>query len=112
MDCSDCHDLHRPPPPVKASRRWTDTCAKCHLSESSPRLHPHRADQADGCVACHEPHGTTSPRLLRFARVVDLCLSCHIPPPSHDLSPGGAYASCIACHTEIHGSDADRRLFR
>ena len=112
MKCSDCHDLHRPSPAVFAAKKWTATCAECHRSESSPRLHAHEADRADGCIACHEPHGTPSPRLLRFGRVVDLCLSCHVPPASHDLAPGSAYASCLACHTEIHGSDADRNLLR
>ena len=112
LGCADCHDLHRPSPPVFAARKWTDTCAACHRTESAPRLHPHEATRGDGCIACHEPHGTPNPRLLRFGRTVDLCLSCHIPPASHDLSPGSAYSSCLACHTEIHGSDADRKLLR
>ncbi len=112
LRCSDCHDLHRAAPAVFAGKKWTDTCAKCHRTEASPRLHPHEAGRADGCIACHEPHGTSSPRLLRFGRVVDLCLSCHIPPATHDLSPGAGFANCIACHTEIHGSDADKKLLR
>jgi DmsE family decaheme c-type cytochrome len=112
MKCSDCHDLHRPSPAVFSAKRTAESCAKCHRTEAAVRLHPHEAGRADGCVACHEPHGTASPRLLRFGRVVDLCLSCHVPPASHDLAPGSAYASCLACHTEIHGSDADRKLLR
>ncbi len=112
VKCSDCHDMHRPSSPLSAAKRWTDACAACHRFEATPRMFPHEAGRADGCIACHEPHGSTSPRLLRFSRVVDLCLSCHIPPATHDLSPGAGYASCLACHTEIHGSDAHRRLLR
>jgi DmsE family decaheme c-type cytochrome len=112
LRCSDCHDLHRGSPAVFAGKRWTDTCASCHRVEGAPRLHPHEADRADGCVACHAPHGSTAPRLLRFARVVDLCLSCHVPPATHDLSAGAGFRDCLACHTEIHGSDADRKLLR
>lgn len=112
VKCSDCHDMHRPTPPLAAAKRWTDACAACHRQEATPRMFPHEAGRADGCIACHEPHGSTSPRLLRFSRVVDLCLSCHIPPATHDLAPGAGYASCLACHTEIHGSDAHRQLLR
>lgn len=112
MKCSDCHDLHRPSPVVFAAKKWTATCAECHRAASSARLHSHEAGRADGCIACHEPHGSASPRLLRFGRVVDLCLSCHIPPASHDMGPGSAYTSCLACHTAIHGSDADPKLLR
>jgi DmsE family decaheme c-type cytochrome len=112
MGCSSCHDPHRAAPPVHAAKRLADACAECHRAEATPRLFPHEADRADGCVACHEPHGSVTPRLLRAGRVTDLCLSCHIPPPTHDTSPGGVHASCLACHAEIHGSDADRTLLR
>ena len=112
LSCSDCHDMHRPASAALAVPQWTDTCAKCHAAEASPRMYRHEADRTGGCVACHEPHGTTSPRLLRFSRVVDLCLSCHIPPPTHDLGTGSAYASCLACHVEIHGSDAHPQFLR
>jgi len=112
VKCSDCHDPHRARPAVFAGKQWTETCAKCHRAEASPKLFPHEADRADGCIACHEPHGSAMSRLLRFPRVVDLCLSCHVPPANHDLSPGSAYASCLACHGEIHGSDVHPKLLR
>jgi DmsE family decaheme c-type cytochrome len=112
VKCSDCHDLHRSKPAVFAGKRWTETCARCHRTEATPRLYPHEADRADGCIACHEPHGSPAPRLLRFPRVADLCLSCHIPPATHDLSPSSAFRSCLACHGEIHGSDVHPKLLR
>jgi DmsE family decaheme c-type cytochrome len=112
IGCSDCHDLHRPEPRTHAAKRRDDACASCHRAEAGPRLFPHGAHRIEGCVACHEPHGSPHPRLLRFPSSKDLCLSCHVPPPTHDMSPGTGFANCLACHTEIHGSDADRKLLR
>jgi len=112
MACTDCHDAHRSAPPVNAAKKTSDRCTACHIREGAARLFPHEAGRGDGCVVCHEPHGTSHPRLLKFPRVLDLCLSCHVPPPGHDLGPGSAFANCLACHTEIHGSDANRHFFR
>jgi DmsE family decaheme c-type cytochrome len=112
MACSDCHDVHRAASPVRAAASLVDGCADCHRAEATPRLHPHRADRHEGCMACHVPHGTTNPAMLRFPTARSLCLSCHGPPAGHDIAPAGVHHDCMQCHTEIHGSDADRTLLR
>jgi predicted CXXCH cytochrome family protein len=79
----------------------------------------------EGCVACHEPHGSANARMLIRPQVRQVCLECHanlptapaktvigvVPPAFHDLrSP--RYQNCTVCHQKIHGSYVDRNLLR
>jgi predicted CXXCH cytochrome family protein len=73
----------------------------------------HQAGRRDGCVICHEPHGTSNRRLLKQVTTQQNCLQCHGDFPSfHDQTPGAVFTNCIRCHTEVHGSNHARFLFR
>jgi predicted CXXCH cytochrome family protein len=61
-------------------------------------------------VACHDPHGSTNRRMLTHATMRPLCLQCH-PDTPHDMSKR-KFDNCIACHSEIHGSDYDKAMRR
>ena len=81
-----------------------------HDLPGGPFLHDHGIKRTQGCVACHDPHGSMNKRMLTYPRTMPLCLQCH-PENPHDLKDR-RYERCLDCHTEIHGSDLDRRFLR
>jgi DmsE family decaheme c-type cytochrome len=135
MNCSDCHNPHGAPAPTwrAASRpRMTgqalaneEPCLQCHTDKRGPFVFEHAAVRVDGCEACHFPHGSANPRLLRRPVVFTLCLECHngagnfgpaasgvpIHSPSHNLAEP-RYQNCTTCHVRIHGSNSEARFLR
>jgi len=121
MKCSDCHNPHGGFE-LKQTRRATGgdaPCIKCHADKLGPFTYEHAPVKTEGCTACHIPHGSSNPRLLRYAAVAQLCLTCHSqahnlgaqePPGFHNLA--GQYADCTACHVKIHGSRTHPFFFR
>ncbi|HEX5803846.1 MAG TPA: DmsE family decaheme c-type cytochrome [Azospira sp.] len=125
MSCSDCHSAHGSPG-VKQLARGTvnETCYTCHMEKRGPFINNHQPVTED-CGICHNPHGTTSPNLLK-SRPPFLCLECHEGSSHTSTSaPGGLpvataanvgptgrgqYGSvgrgCPQCHTNIHGSNS------
>jgi predicted CXXCH cytochrome family protein len=88
-------------------------CVECHREYAGPYLYPHEGSHRLACLSCHEPHGSTNPRLLTHASSRELCFSCHETIELiHDQSPGSVFRQCLACHTEVHGSNWDRLLSR
>ena len=84
-----------------------------HHHTAGPFVFEHEAGRIDGCGACHAPHGSPNHRLLKMWPVRELCLSCHpVTPPSHNMAPFSPFRECATCHTEVHGSNLDPRLFR
>jgi predicted CXXCH cytochrome family protein len=80
----------------------------------------------EGCSSCHEPHGSSNPRMLIRHEVRLVCLECHanLPSPSakqgnlgsvpgafHDLT-SPLYQNCTVCHVKVHGSYVNRALLR
>lgn len=113
MHCTSCHDVHG------ARKRRHDLalterkCVECHRSYAGPFVFEHQADRRQGCVVCHSPHGSPNRRLLKQANTQQNCLQCHGDFPAfHDQTPGAVFTNCIRCHTEVHGSNHSRYLFR
>ena len=110
VSCSDCHDPHGNTDKVRDKDvRWRN-CGACHAEKFGPFLYDHGIKRTEGCTACHDPHGSSNRRMLTFARIQPMCLQCH-PDTPHDLRQA-KYTNCINCHTEIHGSDLDRRFLK
>jgi predicted CXXCH cytochrome family protein len=122
MKCSDCHNPHGGFE-AKQTRLATGAdaaCIKCHADKQGPFTYEHAPLKTEGCTACHTPHGSSNPRLLRFSRVNQLCLTCH--SAAHDVGatePAGPqhnqnaqYANCTNCHVKIHGSYSSPVFFR
>jgi DmsE family decaheme c-type cytochrome len=101
-------------------------CLKCHGDKRGPFVFDHAPVRLEGCAACHEPHGSANPRMLRRAQVSLMCLECHaneprttavsgtlggIPPAFHDLR-NPRFQNCTICHVKIHGSNVSRELLR
>lgn len=128
MKCSDCHNPHGGFE-LKQTRLATGAdapCIKCHADKQGPFTYEHAPVKTEGCVACHTPHGSSHPRLLRFSAVNQLCLTCHsvshpatgdepigaVEPAGPAHNQGAQYANCTACHVKIHGSRTSPVFFR
>lgn len=112
FECTACHTAHGT---GRSARLATFTrggaCLDCHDEKAGPFVFPHPPQPVDGCLACHEPHGSTNPRMLTRRTVLNLCLECHAGIPAlHDLTQP-RFRACQSCHTAVHGSNRDPRLF-
>ena len=122
MSCRDCHSAHGERNTAEARRSaegLSALCATCHADKHGPFVFEHLAitRSADGCVTCHAPHGSVNNRMLVRNNVFQLCIQCHseiglsasgtsgVFP--HDLS-NPRFRECVACHTQIHGSNSSR----
>ncbi len=109
--CTTCHTVHTGPGIARraqlANLTVEETCAPCHKEQVRAELrfshHPSREGKMN-CASCHNPHGTTSPKLVREISTRELCFKCHAqyrgpfifqhPPVMED---------CFGCH-QPHGS--------
>lgn len=118
MACSECHNTHG----TTAQKALLDqptlnqTCYICHAEKRGPFLWEH-APVAENCATCHTPHGSINPALLT-KRPPFLCQQCHSQTghASLEQTPNGLAggsspspyligASCLNCHSQIHGSN-------
>jgi DmsE family decaheme c-type cytochrome len=121
VQCSDCHNPHGGflTRQLRATASQDVVCFKCHSDKAGPFVFEHHAVKIEGCVACHTPHGSSNPRLLKRSQVNLLCLECHsftvdeiapVLPTFHNQSQ--KYQACTMCHAAIHGSNFDRFFFK
>lgn len=113
MGCTDCHDPHSARPRLRNRQLRSESCVKCHKQYRGPFVFAHQASRTDGCVACHSPHGSINKLLLKQPTTQQNCLQCHGDFPSfHDQTSGAVFTDCLKCHTQVHGSNHSRYLFR
>jgi DmsE family decaheme c-type cytochrome len=113
MGCVDCHDPHSARPRMRNRELRSQSCVKCHKQYRGPFVFAHQASRTDGCVACHSPHGSVNKMLLKQPTSQQNCLQCHSDFPAfHDQTTGAVFTNCMKCHTEVHGSNHSRYLFR
>ncbi|MHC5063668.1 MAG: cytochrome c3 family protein [Planctomycetota bacterium] len=113
MHCSDCHDAHAARPRFHDLQLTLRSCVECHREYRGPFVYAHQAGRRDGCVICHSPHGSSNRRMLHQATTQQNCLQCHGDFPAfHDQTMGSVFTNCLNCHTEVHGSNHSRFLFR
>ncbi len=134
VTCTDCHNQHgsNAGKQLRNASAGDAVCYKCHTDKRGPFIYEHAPVKTEGCSACHTPHGSVNPRLLRVNQVNLLCLQCHGPiasegstsaartlqanshafpaPTLHNQA--GKYQACTMCHSAIHGSNANSTLFR
>jgi DmsE family decaheme c-type cytochrome len=105
MHCTSCHDVHSGTErAMLATRRVSDTCAKCHADKAGPFVFEHMGAQegiGEGCMTCHAQHGSLSPTLL-IADGRALCMQCHTDQAQHNF-PMTCWTS--GCHSDVHGSN-------
>ena len=118
VKCSDCHDVHGTfgNNNLKSTADQNMICTKCHAEVRGPFVYEHAAVKAEGCMACHTPHGSQNPRLLNMPSVNALCNQCHSPVSAatvHGMNAGSAeLAPCLDCHTFIHGSNLNAAFLK
>ena len=129
ISCVDCHLPHQGLgiKPRRTSNLQLQNangneapCLKCHTNIRGPFAFEHAPMRLEGCMSCHEPHGSVNPKMLARNQVRFLCLECHSqsdgifssqPPSFHDLrSP--RFQNCTTCHLKIHGSNVSKFFMR
>jgi DmsE family decaheme c-type cytochrome len=135
IQCTDCHNPHggfaptwrmsqRPQMLDRASGN-EEPCLKCHIDKRGPFVFEHTAVRVDGCVTCHNPHGSVNAKLLKRPVVFTVCLECHNGAPNFGRQSVGVltqdamhnmadprFQNCTTCHVRIHGSNADAFFLR
>jgi DmsE family decaheme c-type cytochrome len=106
--CSNCHTVHVPHDPVLAKLTQPEVCFNCHKTERAQIHRNSRHPVLEGKVACsdcHNPHGSTGPKLLVKDSVNDTCYTCHAEKRGPFLwEHAPATDDCTNCHTP-HGSN-------
>lgn len=114
MRCIDCHEVLKDFGAMLSDRGSSERCYSCHSEFSGPFPFEHDATndytiQEGSCSSCHQPHGSSNPRLLREPEQ-NLCLQCHFVPRHNTPHPGIIQTedytkrNCMECHVDIHGS--------
>jgi DmsE family decaheme c-type cytochrome len=91
----------------------TETCQTCHQQQRAEFRKGSHMPVPEGkmtCEDCHNPHGSSSPRLLKADTVNDLCYTCHAEkrgPFIWEHAP--VRENCLNCHYP-HGSANDKLL--
>lgn len=120
MQCSDCHDPHGTIARgnLKSAAQQDLICISCHTETAGPFVYEHNVVRAEGCMACHTPHGSPNPRLLNRGNVNSICLQCHTPSANFTTSgiptfhnQVAQYQACTVCHASIHGSNTSSIFF-
>jgi len=120
VKCTDCHNQHGgfQSRQLRATGSQDLVCFTCHADKAGPYAFEHESVKIEGCAACHTPHGSSNPRLLKRAQVNLLCLECHAfsvgagpaaTPTFHNQAQ--KYQACTMCHTAIHGSNSNKFFF-
>ncbi|MFM9904314.1 MAG: DmsE family decaheme c-type cytochrome [Pyrinomonadaceae bacterium] len=123
MKCSDCHNAHGGFESKQAKLGFgaDASCVKCHADKQGPFVFEHAPVKVEGCSACHTPHGSANPRLLKRPQVRQLCIECHsgITEQLSDGPTAGPHdqktllqRNCTACHSMIHGSNTSNVFFK
>jgi len=89
-----------------------DLCGQCHevrAMQFQRSSHMPLAARGDGgrmtCTSCHNPHGTTTEKLVPTVSINELCTGCHAAkrgPWLWEHAP--VLESCLNCH-QAHGSN-------
>ena len=116
LSCITCHSIHS----SKSARSLLkatdilDTCVTCHTTEVAKEQRLGHMPVREGkmtCASCHNPHGTTTVRMLRAGNWInETCTTCHAEkrgPYLWDHAP--VRQACSTCH-DPHGSTNDRML--
>ncbi len=106
--CNDCHKVHQPADPVLSKKTQTEVCYACHKEQRADSKKISHHPLAEGkvvCSDCHNPHGSTGPKLLKKNTVTETCYTCHAEKRGPFLWEHQPVSEdCTNCHTP-HGSN-------
>lgn len=106
--CTTCHEIHTANPRVRDKALQQEVCYTCHKEQQAQShrvsTHPLAAGKMT-CTDCHDPHGSTGPKLLVKDSVNETCYTCHAEKRGPFLwEHAPATDDCMSCHT-AHGSN-------
>jgi len=111
--CNDCHTVHATDQKVLRKATQAEVCFTCHKNEraQSRRISTHPLAITGlsnapkiACSDCHNPHGSTGPKLLARNSVTETCFTCHAEKRGPFLWEHAPVSDdCTTCHTP-HGS--------
>jgi DmsE family decaheme c-type cytochrome len=111
--CTDCHNIHAADQKVLRKATQADVCFTCHKTQRAQtrRVSSHPLAQVSlastakmACSDCHNPHGSSGPKLLAKNSVNETCYTCHAEKRGPFLWEHAPVADdCTNCHTP-HGS--------
>ncbi|HEX8980703.1 MAG TPA: DmsE family decaheme c-type cytochrome [Parasulfuritortus sp.] len=108
LACATCHSVHLPKDPILTRANQREICFDCHKEQQadSHKFSTHPLDAGKiVCSDCHNPHGSTGPKLLKKNTVNEVCWQCHADkrgPFLWEHQP--VTEDCTNCHTP-HGSN-------
>ena len=121
VKCTDCHNQHGGylTKQLRSTAAQDAICGQCHSEKVGPFVFEHAPIKTEGCTACHAPHGSANPRLLKRSQMNLLCLECHTVSTGSSArgTPGfhnqdQKFQSCTLCHVSIHGSNFDQLFLK
>jgi DmsE family decaheme c-type cytochrome len=108
LACTSCHSIHQAKDPILVRATQREVCFNCHKEQraDSHKLSNHPIQEGKVvCSDCHNPHGSTGPKLLKKNTVNETCWQCHADkrgPFLWEHQP--VTEDCTNCHTP-HGSN-------
>ncbi len=107
IPCATCHAIHVKTDPVLNKVTQPEVCFNCHKEQRAQirriSTHPIGAGKM-ACSDCHNPHGSTGPKLLVKNSVNETCYTCHAEKRGPFLWEHAPVTDdCTNCHTP-HGS--------
>src|SRR5450830_720538 len=106
--CTNCHQVHTGHDKVRDKKTQPEVCYSCHKEQraQSKKISHHPIGEGKVvCSDCHNPHGSTGPKMLKKATVNETCFTCHAEkrgPFLWEHQP--VTEDCTNCHTP-HGSN-------
>ncbi len=106
--CVSCHEIHTTHDKVRDKITQPEICYTCHKeqrADDNKNSHHPIEEGKVVCSDCHNPHGSTAPKLLKKNTVNETCFLCHAEkrgPFLWEHQP--ANENCSNCHTP-HGSN-------
>ena len=106
--CSSCHKVHNQKDKVRDKAEQAEMCYACHKTqraEANKASHHAINEGKVVCSNCHNPHGSTGPKMLVKNTVNETCYTCHTEKRGPFLwEHPVASDNCLNCHNS-HGSN-------
>jgi DmsE family decaheme c-type cytochrome len=107
VSCTSCHQIHNAKDKAKDKTAQAEVCFSCHKEQRVQYNRPSRHPIPEGkvtCSDCHNPHGSSGPKMMVRDSVVETCYSCHMEKRGPFLwNHQPVSEDCGNCHNP-HGS--------
>ncbi|HUP22321.1 MAG TPA: DmsE family decaheme c-type cytochrome [Thermoanaerobaculia bacterium] len=110
LSCTTCHSVHSPISETAQLQavRADEQCFSCHKdvrAETWKRSHHPIREGKISCTDCHNPHGSSTDKMIKASSVNEQCYDCHTEKRGPFLwEHPPVRESCLNCHTP-HGSN-------